>query len=169
MYLLCTTTALIYYALSVHLLSFVRLYSRSSPASLLVLFGSLFSQFQTFLIIFALAFLFRASRPIFSAYHLSLSLVVSHGRRGFPQAHSVRLAHHEEREEETKERIRFAVEAVAVKTRSKRRRRRRTTTSITSTTRTRTRKTTTTESLRPVRVAENASAKRVPAFEVVVV
>ena len=107
------------------------------------------------------------------AAHLSLSPllppVVSHGRRGFPQAHSVRLAHHEEREEETKERIRFAVEAVAVKTRSKRRRRRRTTTSTTSTTRTRTARTTTTESLRPVRVAENASAKRVPAFEVVVI
>ena len=121
---------------------------------------------------------FRAcfSFSIITAY-LSLSLspslppVVSHGRRGFPQAHSVRLAYHEEREEETKERIefRFAVEAVAV-TRSKRRRRRRTTTIITSTTRTRTtRTTTTTESLRPVRVAENASAKRVPAFEVVVV
>ena len=104
---------------------------------------------------------------------LSLSFVTTgrtHGRRGFPQAHSVRLAYHG-REEETKERIefRFAVEAVAV-TRSKRRRRRRTTTIITSTTRTRTtRTTTTTESLRPVRVAENASAKRVPAFEVVVV
>lgn len=117
---------------------------------------------------------FRAcfSFSIIAAY-LSLSPllppVVSHGRRGFPQAHSVRLAHHEEREEETKERIRFAVEAVAVKTRSKRRRRRRTTTSSTSTTRTRTARTTTTESLRPVRVAENASAKRVPAFEVVVV
>ena len=117
---------------------------------------------------------FRAcfSFSIIAAY-LSLSSllppVVSHGRRGFPQAHSVRLAHHEEREEETKERIRFAVEAVAVKTRSKRRRRRRTTTSSTSTTRTRTARTTTTESLRPVRVAENASAKRVPAFEVVVV
>ena len=117
---------------------------------------------------------FRAyfSFSIIAAY-LSLSPllppVVSHGRRGFPQAHSVRLAHHEEREEETKERIRFAVEAVAVKTRSKRRRRRRTTTSTTSTTRTRTARTTTTESLRPVRVAENASAKRVPAFEVVVV
>ena len=119
---------------------------------------------------------FRAcfSFSIITAY-LSLSLspllppVVSHGRRGFPQAHSVRLAHHEEREEETKERIRFAVEAVAVKTRSKRRRRRRTTTSSTSTTRTRTARTTTTESLRPVRVAENASTKRVPAFEVVVV
>ena len=124
------------------------------------------------LVIFALAFLFRSSR-----LSLSLSLspllppVVSHGRRGFPQAHSVRLAHHEEREEETKERIRFAVEAVAVKTRSKRRRRRRrtTTTSRTSTTRTRTARTTTTESLRPVRVAENASTERVPAFEVVVV
>ena len=110
----------------------------------------------------------------FSIITASLSLspllppVVSHGRRGFPQAHSVRLAHHEEREEETKERIRFAVEAVAV-TRSKRRRRR-TTTIITSTTRTRTtRTTTTTESLRPVRVAENASASRSPAFEVVVV
>ena len=110
------------------------------------------------------------------AAYLSLSLspllppVVSHGRRGFPQAHSVRLAHHEEREEETKERIRFAVEAVAV-TRSKRRRRRRrtTTTIITGTTRTTTTRTTTTESLRPVRVAENASARRVPAFEVVVV
>ena len=103
---------------------------------------------------------------LFRVPSLSLSLVVSHGRRGFPHAHSVRLAHHEEREEETKERIRFAVEAVAV-TRSKRRRRRRTTTTIiTGTTRTRT---TTTESLRPVRVAENASAKRVPAFEVVVV
>ena len=117
---------------------------------------------------------FRAcfSFSIIAAY-LSLSPllppVVSHGRRGFPQAHSVRLAHHEEREEETKERIRFAVEAVAVKTRSKRRRRRRTTTSTTSTTRTRTARTTTTESLRPVRVAENASAKRVPAFEVVVI
>ena len=119
---------------------------------------------------------FRAcfSFSIIAAY-LSLSPllppVVSHGRRGFPQAHSVRLAHHEEREEETKERIRFAVEAVAVKTRSKRRRRRRrtTTTSRTSTTRTRTARTTTTESLRPVRVAENASTKRVPAFEVVVV
>ena len=107
---------------------------------------------------------------LFRVPSLSLSLVVSHGRRGFPHAHSVRLAHHEEREEETKERIRFAVEAVAV-TRSKRRRRRRTTTTIiTGTTRTRTtRTTTTTESLRPVRVAENASAKRVPAFEVVVV
>lgn len=114
---------------------------------------------------------FRAcfSFSIITAY-LSLSPllppVVSHGRRGFPQAHSVRLAHHEEREEETKERIRFAVEAVAV-TRSKRRRR--TTTIITSTTRTRTARTTTTESLRPVRVAENASASRVPAFEVVAV
>ena len=118
---------------------------------------------------------FRAcfSFSIIAAY-LSLSPllppVVSHGRRGFPQAHSVRLAHHEEREEETKERIRFAVEAVAV-TRSKRRRRRRrtTTTIITGTTRTTTTRTTTTESLRPVRVAENASASRSPAFEVVVV
>ena len=73
MYLLCTTTALIYYALSVHLLSFVRLYSRSSPASLLVCFASLFSQFQTFLIIFALAFLFRSSRLI----SLSLSFVTT--------------------------------------------------------------------------------------------
>ena len=112
----------------------------------------------------------------FSIITASLSLspllppVVSHGRRGFPQAHSVRLAHHEEREEETKERIRFAVEAVAV-TRSKRRRRRRrtTTTIITGTTRTTTTRTPTTESLRPVRVAENASASRSPAFEVVVV
>ena len=119
---------------------------------------------------------FRAcfSFSIIACVSLSLSPllppVVSHGRRGFPQAHSVRLAHHEEREEETKERIRFAVEAVAVKTRSKRRRRRRTTTtSRTSTTRTRTARTTTTESLRPVRVAENASTERVPAFEVVVV
>ena len=81
---------------------------------------------------------FRAcfSFSIITAY-LSLSPllppVVSHGRRGFPQAHSVRLAHHEEREEETKERIRFAVEAVAV-TRSKRRRRRRRTTTTTTTT-----------------------------------
>ena len=74
MYLLCTTTALIYYALSVHLLSVVRLYSRSSPASLLVLFGSLFSPFQTFLIIFALAFLFRSSRVSLS---LSLSFVTT--------------------------------------------------------------------------------------------
>ena len=74
MYLLCTTTALIYYyVLSVHLLSVVRLYSRSSPASLLVLFGSLFSPFQTFLIIFALAFLFRSSRLI----SLSLSFVTT--------------------------------------------------------------------------------------------
>ena len=73
MYLLCATTALIYYALSVHLLSVVRLYSRSSPASLLVCFGSLFSQFQTFLIIFALAFLFRSSRLI----SLSLSFVTT--------------------------------------------------------------------------------------------
>ena len=123
MYLLCTTTALIYYCvLSVHLLSVVRLYSRSSPASLLVCFGSLFSQFQAFLIIFALAFLFRSSRLISLSLSPSLPPVVSHGRRGFPQAHSVRLAYHEEREEETKERIefRFAVEAVAV-TRSKRR------------------------------------------------
>ena len=169
MYLLCTTTALIYYyVLSVHLLSVVRLSSRSSPAFLLLVsFGSLFSPFQTFLVIFALAFLFRPSRRISLSLSPLLPPVVSHGRRGFPQAHSVRLAHHEEREEETKERIRFAVEAVAVKTRSKRRRR--TTTSITSTTRTRTATTTTTESLRPVRVAENASARRVPAFEVVVV
>ena len=172
MYLLCTTTALIYYyVLSVHLLSVVRLSSRSSPAFLLLVsFGSLFSPFQTFLVIFALAFLFRPSRRISLSLSPLLPPVVSHGRRGFPQAHSVRLAHHEEREEETKERIRFAVEAVAVKTRSKRRRRRRTTTtSRTSTTRTRTARTTTTESLRPVRVAENASARRVPAFEVVVV
>lgn len=139
----------------------------SSPASLLGLFGSLFSQFQTFLI-------FRAcfSFSIIACVYLSLSPllppVVSHGRRGFPQAHSVRLAYHEEREEETKERIefRFAVEAVAV-TRSKRRRRRRTTTSTIKTTTRTTR--TTTESLRPIRLAENASASRAPAFEVVVV
>ena len=150
MYLLCTITTLIYYVLSVHLLSVVRLYSYPRllrSLACLVPF-SLNSKRSSF---FALAFLFRSSRPIFSAYHLSLSLVVSHGRRGFPQAHSVRLAHYEEREEETKERIRFAVEAVAV-TRSKRRRRRTTTTSTIKTT-TRTTRTTTTESLRPIRVA----------------
>ena len=167
MYLLCTITTLIYYVLSVHLLSVVRLYSYPRllrSLACLVPF-SLNSKRSSF---FALAFLFRSSRPIFSAYHLSLSLVVSHGRRGFPQAHSVRLAYHEEREEETKERIefRFAVEAVAV-TRSKRRRRRRTTTSTIKTTTRTTR--TTTESLRPIRLAENASASRAPAFEVVVV
>ena len=155
------------YLLRVVRTSSLRSTARSSPTSLLGLFGSLLS-IPNLIPHFSRLLFFFDHHGHKSPRTFSLSLVVSHGRRGFPQAHSVRLAYHEEREEETKERIefRFAVEAVAV-TRSKRRRRRRTTTSTIKTTTRTTR--TTTESLRPIRLAENASASRAPAFEVVVV
>lgn len=138
------------YLLRVVRTSSLRSTARSSPTSLLGLFGSLLS-IPNLIPHFSRLLFFFDHHGHKSPRTISLSLVVSHGRRGFPQAHSVRLAHYEEREEETKERIRFAVEAVAV-TRSKRRRRRTTTTSTIKTT-TRTTRTTTTESLRPIRVA----------------
>ena len=155
MYLLCATSALIYYALS--FLSAPKDIRATSPALSLSAFGSLSLSLS-------LSRLSAYDRAIIAAVYLSLSLspllppVVSHGpvdfRKRILSAFQQKKTRKDAKEEDN--------DPDDVCEAQKKKKILRNDDDITSTTRTRTTSATRTESLRPVRVSENAAAERAP-------